>query len=110
MRSGLIITILLLVALAYFNPGMEDFRLFVGSQSEILIRQEAGDGAIADLLATIGGRFASDHIDRITERRNYVIFSTYTINVDVVGTDDDDWKFLGIPGRFVETQRPRSLE
>lgn len=108
MRTGIAVAILAAIALALFNPDMDDFGLFIGQQSEVLIRQEAGEGRVADVLANLGGRFASNHIERITDRTNYVIFSTYTINIS--SDDDDDWRFLGIAGRFIETQRPQSLQ
>lgn len=110
MRTGIVIILLSLIALAFFNPGMDDFRVFVQQQSEGLIRQEAGDGPLADLLAGAGGRFAAGHVERITDRTNYVIFSTYTIDLDGAERDEEDWRFLGIAGQFIETRRPQSFQ
>ncbi len=110
MRTGLVVVILALIALAIFNPGMDDFRVFVQQQSEVIIRQEAGDGTLADILAGVGGRFAANHVDRVTDRTNYFIFSTYTIDFDGAGGEAEEWRFLGIAGQFFETQRPRALQ
>lgn len=110
MRTGIVIVVLAVIALAIFNPGMDDFRVFVGQQSEGLIRQEAGEGPLADFLAGVGGRFAADRVDRITDRTNYVIFSTYTIDFDGADRAEEEWRFLGIAGQFIETNRPQSLQ
>lgn len=109
MRKAIPIAILCFIVLALLNPGMNDFRLFVQRQSEVVIRQEAGEGPLVDLLAGAGSRLASDHIHRITDRRNYVIFSTYTIDLDGREAEKDEWRFIGIAGQFVETHRPESL-
>src|SRR5690625_6923447 len=70
MRTGLVVLILALIALAFFNPSMDDFRLFARQQSEQLIRSQAGDGVLGEAIGTIGGRLAGDNIDRITERQD----------------------------------------
>lgn len=110
MRTGIVIVILALIALAIFNPGMDDFKVFVQQQSEVLIQQESGGGTIGDILAGVGGRVAGQHVERITDRRNYVIFSTYTIDLDGDDREGDEWRFVGIAGQFFESSRPESLQ
>ena len=109
MRTGLVVLILALIALAFFNPTMDDFRLFARQQSEQLIRSQAGDGVLGEAIGTIGGRLAGDNIDRITERRSFVIFSTYTIDFDGPDRTENEWRFIGIAGMFFETHRPEMI-
>ena len=110
MRTGLVVAILAVIVLAFFNPGMDEFRTFVRAQAEGMIQQEAGDSAIGRALSGAGGSLASQYVDRITERRNYIVFSTYTVDLDGAESDDEDWKFVGIAGRFVELDRPDAME
>lgn len=109
MRTGLVVLLLAVIALAFFNPTMDDFRIFARQQSEQLIRQEAGGSVLGDAIGTIGGRLAGDHIDRITERRSFVIFSTYTVDLDGPDRSGNEWRFIGIAGMFFETQRPEII-
>ncbi len=110
MRTGIVIVILAVIALAFFNPEMDDFRTFVRAQAEGMIQREAGDTALGRALSGAGGSLAGQYVDRITERRNYFVFSTYTIDLDGEESDVEEWKFLGLAGRFVELERPDSME
>lgn len=109
MRTGIVIVILAIIALAYFNPGMDEFKLFVQQQSEVLVQQEAGGGTVGDFLAGAAGRLAGQHVERVTDRTNYVIFSTYTIDLDGPDSENNEWRFVGIAGQFFESHRPESL-
>ena len=105
MRTGLVVLILAVIALALFNPDMEDFQMFVQTHTEELIREEMGDGLLSEALSSLGSSLAADHVDEVTERDNYLIFSTYTIDVDR-NDDGDEWRFLGMAGQFLELERP----
>lgn len=110
MRTGLVALTLAVIALAIFNPGMDDFRIFVRERTEILLQDEAGDSLLGRALSGAGASIAGEYVDRITERENYFVFSTYTIDLDGESTETDDWKFLGIAGQFLELHRPDSME
>lgn len=110
MRTGLVVAILAVIALAFFNPGMDEFRTFIRTQAEGLIQRETGETALGQALSGLGGSLAGQYVDRVTERRNYVVFSTYTIDFDGDESDAEDWTFVGIAGRFVEVERPESFE
>lgn len=110
MRTGIVAAVLAVIALAFFNPGMDDFRTFVKAQAEGMIQNEAGDTALGRALSGAGANLASQYVDRITERHNYFVFSTYTVDLDGDDADAEEWKFLGLAGQFVELDRPASME
>lgn len=102
--------LLALIALFIFNPEMEDFQVFVEAQSEQILQQELGDGALGRALSSAGSRLAGSYIERVTERNNYFVFSTYTIDLDGPEGEDEEWRFLGIATHFIELERPASLQ
>lgn len=106
MRTGIVIAALVVIALAWLNPTMEDFQIFVEAQSEELILQETGDTELGRALSRLGSGLAAQYIDRVTTRRNYVVFSTYTIDMDEDENNDNEWRFLGMGGHFVVLDRP----
>ena len=97
------------VVLAALNPGMSDFEDFAQEQSERLIRQETGDSELGKLLSGVGSHLAGSYIDRITERQNYVLFSTYTVDLDGPEQSEEEWRFLGVADRFVVLEQPASM-
>jgi hypothetical protein len=109
MRTGLVVTILALIALYFYNPTMADFRVFVQAQSEEILLHEAGESEIGRMLSEAGSQLAARYIDRITERRDYFFFSTYTVDLDGADRDEEEWRFLGIGAHFMEIKRPKSL-
>ena len=102
--------VLIAILLAVFNPDMENFMAFVREQSEVIIRQQAGDSALGRALSGAGASLAGDYVDRITERTNYFVFSTYTIDLDGPDEEGGEWEFVGIADQFIETERPESME
>ena len=109
MRRFVSITVVLLVlgALVVTNPGMEAFSTFVGEQSERILQEETGDTPLGRVIAGAGAGLARSYVDRVTTRQSYLLFSTYTLDLD--GTPDDgdyDWRFLGIGGQFIEWDHP----
>lgn len=109
MRTGIVVVILAVIALIWFNPDMGDFRLFIETHTEELIQGETGDTALGGALSELGSRLAGSYVSRITERNNYVVFSTYTVDLDGEAGDENEWRFVGIAGRFIETNRPPAL-
>lgn len=87
---------------AYTNPGMDDFSQFAHDRSAEIIEDEVGDSAIGRAVARAGSSLARDFADDVTDRKNYFVFSTYAVG------DEPAWKFLGIAGRFVQLDGPRS--
>ncbi len=88
--------------LAFSNPSMEDFKAFTHAQSRDYLEHELGDNAVGRALAQAGSSLAGDYVDQISDRKNYVFFSRFTVGDDVDRDEDDDaWSYLGIGGRFI---------
>lgn len=109
MRTALVVLLLVAIALAWTNPEMDDFTVFAQAQSERLLLQEAGEGAFGQFLSGLAGTLTGQYVDRITRRANYVVCSTYTIDLDGPDADAEEWRFLGIAGRFLVLEEPASL-
>jgi hypothetical protein len=75
-----------------------------------MIRREAGDSALGRALSGAGANLAGDYVDRITDRKNYFVFSTYTIDLDGPDEVGNEWEFLGIADQFIQTEQPESME
>jgi hypothetical protein len=103
MKKLLVFVLIVGGVLAYTNPGMEEFSDYARDISQEMIQDEVGDNAIGRAVAQFGSSLAGDFANELTERKNYVVYSTYTI-----GSDNPDWKFLGIAGRFIQLNRPSS--
>lgn len=93
-------------ALVVTNPGMDAFSDFVAEQSERILQRETGDSPLGRALAGAGAGLAGAYVERVTERRTYLLFSTYTIDLDGTSSTSHEWRFLGIAGRFVELDNP----
>lgn len=106
MRTGFIILTVIVIALAISNPGEEQFRNFVSDRAELAIQEETGDSMLGRALSGAGASVAGEFAERVTDRENYYVFSTYTIDLGDASSDPEEWKFLGIAGQFVELERP----
>lgn len=104
------IPILILVALMAFNPKKEKFYDLVESRSDEIFSNELGNSAVGGLLAELGSGLARNLAEKFTDRTNYLVASVYTIDLDGEEHDENDWKFLGIAGQFIELQRPEALK
>lgn len=115
MRS--LTTFLLFAALAFVlfltNPEPDDFRVFAREQSEELFRSQMGndlgEGPLGRLLGSVAGDATASVIDRLAERDNYGVASIYTLDFDGANSTENEWRFLGIAGQFVELHRPEAL-
>ncbi len=110
MRTSIILALVVVALLFIFNPDIEDFKQFVEKRSEQILRTRAGDSKLGRILSDIGSSLAGSYVDRITERKNYLLFSTYHIDLDGPDERENEWRFLGIGGRFIELDRPSSHE
>ncbi len=109
MRTSVVLLLLLMITLVFFNPDMEEFKVFVEKQSKGLLQEQVVGSPFGEALSGIGSRLAGSYIDRVTERENYVFFSIYTIDLDGKGKSENEWRFLGIEGTFFEVKRPSAL-
>jgi hypothetical protein len=112
--SGLLLLLVCIgiVVLAVMNPQPDDFQQFVEEQLEARlqteVRKRAGsDSAMGGLIAGTGASITSRYVDRATNRDNYVVASTYTVDLDGANASELEWKFLGVAGRFVPLETPK---
>ena len=108
----------LLSALFVMNPGEEAFGEFLSTKvSEIGgdLGEDAGGGALGFLTERLGraagetaGAAAGARASRLFERSNYLIASTYTLDLNG-RREGGEWQFLGIAGQFVPTKKPDDL-
>lgn len=105
MRAFAILLSILLVVLIATNPGPERFERFVEQRVAEAVAAEVPE---AGPLGRLGGQLAGRLVRQNVERDNYVLFSVYTLRLPAAGIEQD-WRFLGVGGFFVETQRPEAL-
>ncbi len=106
MRTLLLALTIIVIALAVFNPGMDKFEAFVRNRTELAIQEETGDTMLGRALSGAGAAIAEEYVSRVTDRKNYYVFSTYTIDLDSRSGQEQRWKFLGIAGQFFELESP----
>lgn len=109
MRLPLLLAAIALVILAVLNPGMDEFEVFAAQQSELMIEQEVGESALGRVLSGAAGSVVEAYINRIAERDNFLLFSVYTIDLDGPEAGEEEWRFIGIAGRFFVMEKPESL-
>lgn len=109
MRLLTLLIIAAAIGLAVTNPDMNDFKAFAQEHSERLIRSETGDSELGKIFSDIGSRLAGSYIDRVTTRQNYVVYSTYTVDLDGPERSGEEWRFIGIADHFLELERPASM-
>ena len=109
MRTALFLAVIALVVLAALNPSMDDFEVFAAQQSELMIEQETGDDVLGSVLGGAAGSIVERYINRVAERENYLVFSTYTVDLDGPEADEEEWRFLGLAGRFFPLEEPASV-
>lgn len=110
MRTSIILALLAIVLLFALNPDMEDFKQFVEERSEKSLLTKTGDSELGLMLSSIGSSLAGGFVDRITDRKDYILLSTYQIDLGGRNETEDGWRFLGIGGQFIELERPEALK
>ncbi|RMF52970.1 MAG: DUF4359 domain-containing protein [Bacteroidetes bacterium] len=103
-----LLTGFVLAALAFSNPGPEDFEAFLRTRAEGYLRQETGEGTLGEAIARLGGGLVGRLGGAAAERDDYVLFSLYTVDPGAEGPPR--WRFLGIAGRFVVLETPEDAE
>lgn len=88
------------------NPSATDFEIFLSSQlNQRFPQSQEEDNFLSNLLQGAVKNIAADYLKQSTERSNYFLFSTYTVNLSgiqsFVGSLPPSAKFLGIFGNFI---------
>lgn len=104
-----------LVLLAILNPQMKDFEEFAAEHLRAQItphleKRLGTESALGRALAGAGVDLASQYLDRFATRKNYVVASVYTVDLDGPDANEMEWRFLGIGGRFVPLEGPQQQE
>ena len=91
------------------NPTSADFEYYVQRHAEQMLLQETGDGPLGRIFSDLGSNVLGSLANEASERQNYFLFSTYTIDLGGEGEQKDQWRFLGIAGQFIELEAPESI-
>lgn len=110
MRLFLLIILVLAGAAVWTNPGPDDFSTYVESRTRDKLMEQAGDTDLGRALSSLGSSLAGSFSQKVTERKNYLVFSVYTLDLDGPDASEGDWKFLGAAGSFYELNRPESVQ
>jgi uncharacterized protein DUF4359 len=104
-----VLGLMILVGVAGFisNPSKEAFEEYVQSRVEERLSQENPDQRrLGRLLTEMGSSIVGSLAARTTERRDFVVFSLYAVDIGADGDPDESWRFLGIGGTFFEISSP----
>ena len=102
--KGILIVLAIAIALALLNPETRDFRDHVESKIGEQINAEGAGGIIGKMGAGAAALLA----EQISVRKNYLLFSTFTIDIDGPESKDADWHYLGVAGMFFQLRAPDS--
>lgn len=101
MRIITFILLALIVALALTNPDMSAFEKHVEDEAAQLIRNEIGDESwLGNAVGSLAGSALASQAPEFTTRTNYVVASTYAIDIDENG--EPDLKWIGLGNRFFQ--------
>lgn len=105
MKRAIPILIVLLAGLYFFNPTREDFKQFVEDRLEEKMQEEGIEGELGDLLSGGASKLAAGVVDKMTERKDFLLFSIYEIPMS-----DEEYKYLGIFKIFIPLQEKQPTE
>lgn len=112
MRVVIIVVIALAAGgfLARTNPGSAEFRDFVKERVEKRLSAELGTERVGRIVTAFGTDVAGAIAARAAERTDYLLFSTYTVDLGADGRPEETWRFVGVAGSFFELSRPDILQ
>lgn len=109
MKTFLILLLVVAAILFLSNPSRADFREYLKTKTQQQVEEKTGRGILGRTLSGIGSSMLSERAEQLTERQNYYVFSTYTIDLDGPDRNEQQWKYLGILKQFVPLQKPAAL-
>lgn len=107
-----IVVLIVFGTLALFNPDERDFAAFIGEQAQTMVTDtaRASSGALFGAAAgSVVGALTQALANNAFERKSYVIFSTYSLDLNGE-LNGEEWTFIGIGSQFFETSRPEMLD
>jgi hypothetical protein len=102
-----IFAIIIFSVLCFTNPSKQEFVLFASQKISGNISQNID--LDNQFLNNIVNGFTSLFVDGLIQHQNYLMFSTYTLDLELVrrfGGNVKDVKFLGIAGQFIPLSMP----
>jgi hypothetical protein len=109
----LILLVIVLGTLALFNPSQEDFTTFIQDRTRDVVTdvgRSAGGSLLGSVTGAVAGTVAGAIAGQAVERKNFLVFSLYTVDLNGARHEGGEWTFLGIGGQFFEMERPEILE
>ena len=110
-KSGIsfftILPIVIFSALCLTNPSKQEFVLYASQKISGNISQNLNSDN--QFLNNIVSGFAGLVVDGLIQHQNFLVFSTYSLDLELVrrfGGNVKDVKFLGIAGRFIPLSMP----
>ena len=95
------IAVVILIELYATNPTKKEFNEFISKQVQKKMVEKSGEqNFITNLVAGVAGSM----VNEVSERKDYVFFSTYKVDLSVIrmfGGDTKDMTFVGIGGQFI---------
>ncbi|MFT4605942.1 MAG: hypothetical protein ACI9W4_002687 [Rhodothermales bacterium] len=105
----IVVTLALGAVLYALNPTPERFERYVEQRVEQRLSKDGGtENRLGRLLTEMGSSVVGSLAARVSKRKNFQIFSIYTVDVGGDGNPDEGWKFLGIAEQFIELSGPDS--
>ena len=109
----LLFVVVVVGTLALFNPSEEEFTSFARERTRDVVSENAR-AASGSLLGSVAGALAGEVARAIAggsvERHNYVVLSTFSLDLNGSRSEGGEWRFLGIGGQFFELERPAMLD
>jgi hypothetical protein len=104
---GTVIAIILFSVLCLTNPSKQEFVYFATQKISGNLSQNLNSDN--QFLNNVVSGFTSLVVDGLIQHKNYLVFSTYTLDLELVrrfGNNVKDVKFLGIGGQFIPLSMP----
>ena len=104
---GTVIAIILFSVLCFTNPSKQEFVYFATQKISGNISKNLNSDN--QFLNNVVSGFTSLFVDGLIQHQNYLIFSTYTLDLELArrfGSNVKDVKFLGIAGQFIPLSMP----
>ncbi len=100
------ILVVIAIGMLYFsNPDIQDFKAFIMEESKVLVQEQIGTSDPGQRLSESASLLAEQHIERLTNHKDYYLFSTYKIELAPTPVKVRTWHFLGIGGSFLNLSR-----
>ncbi|MFT5143301.1 MAG: hypothetical protein ACI80V_000498 [Rhodothermales bacterium] len=89
------------------NPSKDEFEDYVQSRVEDRLKGEnPNQRRLGRMLTEMGSSIVGSLAARTAERKDFLLFSLYAVDIGADGDPDESWRFVGIGGTFIEISSP----